>query len=191
MSQTISIDEDDVQTLVELGLNSPQAKIYLTLISLQIANAKKIAQTTKIDSGEVYRQLENLEKIGLVEKILKFPNEYAPIPLTETLKLLIKQKNKENLSLQKRAQKLLLKNDKAIVYEPKDFRFSVFPESRFTFEYLTKAHKEVQKESLWYTQIDNLPPEIEKNHEFWDKNTNKNARLRALAELRGCSDRIL
>ena len=60
-----------------------------------------------------------------------------------------------------------------------------------TFELLTKKHREIKKEALWYTETQNLPPENNLYHQFWDKNTNKNAKLRAIAELRECSDPIM
>lgn len=89
--------------MVKLGLNSSQAKIYLTLVSLETANVKKIAQNAKIDRGEVYRQLWILQNKSLVEKILTIPNEYRPMPLKKTFEIMFQQKKIENEVLQKKS----------------------------------------------------------------------------------------
>jgi hypothetical protein len=192
VSQIDLIGQEDIETLVKLGLNASQAKIYLTLLHTGTVAAKKLSQITKIDSGEIYRQLESLERKGLIERVLKFPLEYTPTPLSDGLTLLTKQRNEDNIALQKRINILLEKNSKLGEEKQDSFQFSIIPKNRINCpSYQTKKHKEVQKESLWYAQIQNMPSSIEKGHEFWDKNTNKKAHLRAIAEYSAHNNSIL
>lgn len=126
-----SFDDEDTQTLVKLGLNSSQARIYLTLISLGVANARKISQTAGIDHAETYRQLEVLQKKGLIGKILGFPNEYNPINLNDGIKALFEHRNKENIEIQQKAEEMLKKGVYTDTLKEEKSKISILPDDYF------------------------------------------------------------
>jgi sugar-specific transcriptional regulator TrmB len=185
MSQILPFSEDHIQTLVRLGLNISQAKIYLTLISLGVVNAKKICQTAKMDNAEVYRQLEALQKKGLIEKVLNFPCEYKGIPLDEALEILMKEKDEESREMRRKAKALL--NVITPPIQEKDYKFSIIPSkvvnNRFLMEYKNL------KEMCWYSQIERFPSCIFKYGKLWEKAIiRNNGQFRAIAELNKSAD---
>ncbi len=186
----VLFDDKDVLTLVKLGLNGSQAKIYLALVSLGVADAKKVAQIARIDRGEAYRQLEILQKKALVEKILNIPNEYKPIAFKETLRMLIQQKNRENAEMQQRVKMLLEKGVCAGTLNEEDSKTSIVPED-YSIRRVPNLYEHLQKEELWYTQIENVPVAINLWSELFKKAFVRGVRLRTIAELNKPTEAIL
>jgi|WetSurMetagenome_2_1015567.scaffolds.fasta_scaffold353427_1 sugar-specific transcriptional regulator TrmB len=178
-------DEEDTQTLVNLGLNGSQAKIYLALISLGVANAKKIAQTAGIDGGEVYRQLESLQKKGLVEKILNTPNQYKSMALNEALELLVGRKNREDAKIRQKIKVLLRKGDRVHedALKEEEAKFSIIASNEYRIRRMTKVHDWIEKEILWFTQIERVPVSLTIYYEAMKKASARGVRWRAIAEL--------
>jgi sugar-specific transcriptional regulator TrmB len=58
--------ENTEKILEQVGLNSKEAKIYLTLLELGPTAIRKIAEKAKINRGTTYESLKKLQKIGLV-----------------------------------------------------------------------------------------------------------------------------
>ena len=61
-----SFNDEDTQTLVKLGLNGSQSKIYLTLVSLRVANAKE-----QFMSIEIADQVKKISKKVPLAKLRK------------------------------------------------------------------------------------------------------------------------
>ena len=175
-------NDDDAQTLVKLGLTFSQAKIYLTLLALGTTDVKKIAQIAGVDRGEVYRQIEVLLKKDLLEKIIEIPNKFKPIVLNEAIKTLVQQKNKENVELDQKVKKLLEKgvNSDQITFD--DSRISIIP-SDHSKRQLPKRYEHLQKEEVWYTQIENIPFCLDLWDNTFKKAFSRGIKLRAIAEL--------
>lgn len=186
----ISFDEEDVQTLVKLGLNGSQAKIYLALVSLGTAEVKKIAQTAGIDRGEVYRQIEILQQKALVEKVLKIPTAYKSIALEETLRKLIEQKKKETFEMQQKVKILIKKGVSTGTLNEEAYTISILPDD-YSRRLLPDRYEHLQKEELWYTQIENIPWAIDAWSEVFKKAFARGIRLRVIAELNQPTEAIL
>jgi len=99
--------DEHVETLVKLGLTSLQARIYLTVLTLQKANVAKISNTAEIARPDVYRVLPTLEKLGLVRKILATPIIYEPTPLKDACTLLLQKKKEEYSEASERSLTLI------------------------------------------------------------------------------------
>jgi len=175
---------------VRIGLSFSQARIYLSLISLGAADAKRIAQTAGIDRGEAYRQLESLQKRGLVEKILKIPNDYKPMALNEAIGTLIQQKNREKTETQQRV-KALLKKDIYYNTSIEESKFSIIPEEDYLRHYIIKANERAQNEWLWFTQIERIPIAITNYYASYKKALDRGVRWRTIAELNKPTDDVL
>jgi len=89
----------DVAVLVGLGLSGRQARVYLTLL--------KIGQA--INRQDIYRIIDELEQIGIVQRIISMPTTFSPTPLPETAKLLLSQKTAELINLHQKTKQLTKK----------------------------------------------------------------------------------
>jgi sugar-specific transcriptional regulator TrmB len=99
--------DEEIQTLNRLGLSISQAKVYLTLAQVEDATIKTIAQITKIARQDIYRIMNDLQEIGLVEKIVAAPNKFRAIPFVEGITILAQRKQRENGEIQTKVLQLL------------------------------------------------------------------------------------
>jgi sugar-specific transcriptional regulator TrmB len=189
--KSVSFDDEDLETLVNLGLSINQAKIYFTLLSLGCASAKRIAQIMQMDSGDVYRRLEILDKKGLVEKVLHNPIEYIPIPLQDALKALVEPKNKEYAEMQKRIKLLSKKEIKPVITTKEDYSFLIIPQNEPRKQYIYRANKRVEKEWVVYSQIERYPIALTGYYEANKKALDRGVKFRVLLELNKPTDEIV
>jgi sugar-specific transcriptional regulator TrmB len=101
------IREDEIQTLIGLGLTVCQAKIFLFLSNSGNAPAKIISKATKIDRPDVYRVLPKLHDIGLIEKIIDVPAKFAALSMEDAISILYEKKMSREANLKLSAQKLI------------------------------------------------------------------------------------
>jgi sugar-specific transcriptional regulator TrmB len=99
--------EEDVATLMELGLTLLQARIYLALVSSGTTEIKSLAKITGIAKHDVYRIMPNLQVLGLAEKIVAPNATYKAVPIQDAASTLLLQKTKEHDSLQKKTVNLV------------------------------------------------------------------------------------
>jgi sugar-specific transcriptional regulator TrmB len=92
--------EKDEEVLTHLGLSRSQAKIYATMSKCGTLNAATIWKTTKVARQDLYRILNELQEIGLVEKILVTPSQYRAIPMAEAVSMLYQKKKSQITQLQ-------------------------------------------------------------------------------------------
>ncbi len=143
--------EQAIETLHDLGLSIVQAKVYLTLLKSETMTIKNLANSSHVARTDLYRVIHELEKKGLVEKIIGNPTQFRPVSLTETLPALLERKNIECHDLQTRASTMLktykkinIKNKPAL--EESNFTWS--PKNRELFhrhvkEMLASTHKSI------------------------------------------------
>ncbi len=98
--------DESVQTLVNLELTLLQAKVYLALAKSGTSSGRAVAKAAKVASQDVYRILNELQEIGLVEKIISRPNKYKPIPLKNSLPMLLQRRNIQTTQLKKSVIKM-------------------------------------------------------------------------------------
>ena len=118
-------------TLTRLGLTSSQAKAYLALFRSGLSNAKKISKNSGVARPDVYRVMEELEKLGLVEKIISAPYKFRAISIHDGFAILMERRVKETSELQATTREILdeFKNNNArTALEEDETRFSLFPE---------------------------------------------------------------
>jgi sugar-specific transcriptional regulator TrmB len=107
----MSLDEQGIETLVALGLNITQAKVYLALLNLGRAKATTVWKCSKVARQDVYRILTELENKSLVEKIIDTPAEFRALPLQTCVSTLLDQRQKEYNDVKKKTVALLVKFD--------------------------------------------------------------------------------
>jgi sugar-specific transcriptional regulator TrmB len=100
-------EEECIDTLMGLGLTLLQAKTYLGLVKLGVADVKTISKVANVARQDVYRITPKLQKWGLAEKIISTPTMYKAIPLKNGLLTLLQQKVDENAELKEKTRKLI------------------------------------------------------------------------------------
>ncbi|MGD6810288.1 MAG: TrmB family transcriptional regulator [Candidatus Bathyarchaeia archaeon] len=82
----------EVQTLMDLGLNNAQAKIYFTLARFGPSNVAGLAEQLKIKPSNTYLTLLKLCELGLIEKTGKSQIKFKAVSADQTLKFLMHRK---------------------------------------------------------------------------------------------------
>ncbi len=100
-------DEQGIETLVALGLNITQAKVYLTLLNLGKARAKTIWKNSKVARQDIYRILTELENKSLVEKIIDTPAKFRALPLQACVATLLDERQTEYNDVKKKTVELI------------------------------------------------------------------------------------
>ncbi len=100
---------DDIQSLVDLGLSIVQAKIFLTLIQTGTMKAQTISQLSKISRADVYRNLNKLHKIGIIEKQIARPELFTAIQTQDAFNILMERQSLKLKELRVKTAKLLKK----------------------------------------------------------------------------------
>jgi CRP-like cAMP-binding protein len=77
----MELRDECVQTLTLLGLSFNQARVYIALAQSPMSNAQSISMVSKVAREHVYRTMNSLQKLGLVEKIITIPTKYKAIPI--------------------------------------------------------------------------------------------------------------
>jgi sugar-specific transcriptional regulator TrmB len=97
----------NAQTLNQIGLTSNQAKLYITLLKAGRLSALNLSKHSKVPRQEVYRVLNELQDMGLVEKIIAIPNEFEAIPIDLGLQILISKKDELIREIKEKTKKIL------------------------------------------------------------------------------------
>jgi sugar-specific transcriptional regulator TrmB len=128
--------QDEIKTLSQLGLTSCQARAYLVLLHSGKASAKEIAHSSKIAKPDIYRVIESLQEIGLVEKTLGTPAIFSAVPVEQSLDLLFRRKEIQNKTLETNAKQMMLNLRNNHVKEPlkKEEWFTLLPPKMASIE---------------------------------------------------------
>ncbi len=99
----------DIGVLVGLGLSVRQAKVYLALLRAGMAKVQMVSDLSHVHRQEVYRVLDVLGQMGLVQKNVTNPATFSVTPINDAVKLLLNQKTSEINAMAKKAERLTKK----------------------------------------------------------------------------------
>ncbi len=125
------LGNSELKVLTDLGLTPTNARIYLTLANSEPLKVSAIAEMAKVPRPDTYRIIDNLQKMGLIEKIIEKPVRYKAIPLNQTLVFLLEIKNEQYKNVRSETEILL---NEIKLREPdyrqqlKNFQFVLIPE---------------------------------------------------------------
>jgi len=108
-NRTIKSQLEDVNVLMDLGLSSRQARTYLTILKLCEPKAKTIADHSLVNRQEIYRIIEDLEQMGLVQRNVCAPTTFSATPITEVANVLLAQKTIHLTNLRQKTNLLIKK----------------------------------------------------------------------------------
>lgn len=77
--------DDLLSFLVELGLTSSEARVYLAAVNLGAATTTEIAAAAAKERSNTHHLLERLEQLGLVGATLDSPTRFKPIEVGEAV----------------------------------------------------------------------------------------------------------
>ncbi len=97
----------EVQTLTDLGLTLVQARVYLALARFGISKIALLAKASDVARPDVYRTLNKLYELGLVEKLVEVPVQFKALPIEEGIKVLLIKKQAEYERLKNETDALL------------------------------------------------------------------------------------
>jgi sugar-specific transcriptional regulator TrmB len=159
----LPLRSEAVETLTSAGLTVLQANVYFALVRSGKANIKSISQLTSLDRSNVYKTIETLQQLGLVEKMVGIPNSYIALPIEYGLSMLLKKKTQECAALKKKSNDFLKKF--VVVYKkmPEEEYFTILPgkgafikkweETLKTVEYsvdiIVTEKREPEDEPIW------------------------------------------
>lgn len=98
--------DEDIKTLMDLGLTLVQAKTYLTLVSADSLTIKEISKLSGIPRTDLYRVMNELAEQSLIEKIISTPQKFKAVPIDDVLTNLITKKKQETKKITKEARNL-------------------------------------------------------------------------------------
>lgn len=152
--------QSNIELLTRLGLTINQAKIYIACTQYSSSTVNQISKATKIASEVVYRTIPKLQRVGLVEKIIKMPVEFQATPIDVGVSILLEQRIKETAELQAKTIELLRNiksrqkkeepKDHKIVFMSGEKRLGKFAQEQLLATQLSwDAITTVNKFSLW------------------------------------------
>ncbi len=121
----VSLQEDGIQLLVQMGFTATQAKLYLTLNVIGKTDAKNLAKQANVPRQATYRTLGELQQKGVVEKIIALPQEYKAIPLQDGLANMITSKANEYAEMKEKAREFLEKFEAKKEEQPPETEYQI------------------------------------------------------------------
>ncbi|MCW4017543.1 MAG: helix-turn-helix domain-containing protein [Candidatus Bathyarchaeota archaeon] len=146
----MGLHEDDIDTLVEIGLTSTQARTYLVLTNLGKANVRTIWKNSGVARQDIYRILTELLEKGIIEKIIATPTEYKAIPLQDALSILLGQKARKYKEIGRKAHALInrMTNDHQKTKISKDYNFMLITAKKAKTRWIDRSQYNL-KESIY------------------------------------------
>jgi sugar-specific transcriptional regulator TrmB len=104
----VPLKEDAEKVLRELGLTYSQAKLYVTLLSFsEAATANAISTISNMARQDVYHVMNELQEIGLIEKVISNPVKFRAVPIADATSFLIGKRGDRTRALVEESTALL------------------------------------------------------------------------------------
>lgn len=143
-----SIDEN-VETLINMGLTQTQARIYISNFQTGPATVKQIGIVAEIAREDVYRVLPSLITLGLTKKHLTSPTMYESVEPKQAIDILLKTKQDDYIKAKQKSQVFLkrlgkqskshLLNDEKTVWVYRNKKSPVDPKAMESAKYAQKS----------------------------------------------------
>jgi sugar-specific transcriptional regulator TrmB len=137
------IKDEDIEALRGLNLTALQAKVYLTLATLKEAKMSVISKNVRVARQDLYRVMADLEKLGLVEKVIAKPIRHKALPIVEGVPILLEKLYEENHETHEKAIQLIDRHrykKRMSEYEEDEIQLLLIPERQAL---LSKLKKEI------------------------------------------------
>ena len=142
----MSISDEDISTLNQLGLSITQAKIYLTLAYAKNLTAQETSKRSGAARPLTYRVLDDLLEKGLITKIIDKPARFHAISPVECVSTLMNKRAITTAELREKAKllKLRLKNRAVSKAIDKPVQLEILPKRAAIYAKTEEILKNVQ-----------------------------------------------
>ena len=123
------LQDEDVEALIALRLTSLQARVYLALVTAGEAKMSAISKLVKVARQDIYRITDELQKMGLVERVIDTPCRYSATAVEVGINILLQRIHNERIESQEKAMNLLERHK----YLHKTATLPAFPSERRQF----------------------------------------------------------
>jgi sugar-specific transcriptional regulator TrmB len=185
---------EKIGTLTRLGLTLNQARAYLSLVQLGSISVKELSEASKITRQDVYRVMLELERKGLVEKLLVTPTVYRALPIKRVTTTLLTGKTEEHEDLQRKTRQLVTDVQKSFAVKTVQDEISQFimTSGKDTIiqrlgEALSKASKTVDV----VTSRERFSSAIDSFAKGYEKALSRGVKIRITAEEHATPDSVL
>mgnify|MGYP005853570745 CR=1 FL=1 len=107
---SLNLNDDEINNLCAIGFTKTQAKLYLSLLFLGKTDGRMLSKHADLPRPMVYRSLEELQKMGLVERELAVPFKFIATPLKEGLNILLNLQLSHYEEKRDNIERFILKN---------------------------------------------------------------------------------
>ena len=138
-------ERESDEFLTQLGFTKTQTKIYLTLLKTGGATAKTLSNKANAPRAIVYRTLDELQKMGVVEKEIAAPMKFKAVPLRFGLQVLMLRLLQQHKDLQEKAKEFL--------YSFKEYEESSLEEDYYKFVVIQSKERIIQRMKLQHENV--------------------------------------
>ena len=103
----MSAPDAQLQTLINMGLTHRQASVYLYLATAGVCSVNAISKGTRIARQHLYEIIEDLHKMGLLQKLLENPLKLKATSPEIGLNMLMEKKSSEHKKNMENAKDLI------------------------------------------------------------------------------------
>lgn len=174
---------EDAQLLTDIGFSKTQATVYLTLLKVEKANGKTLAEHSNVPRQEIYRILNELEEEGFVEKIIASPLEFKATPIHETMKILLEKKAEEYTEAVKKTkllEKLVQHQEKTSIEN--EYKITMLKGKERLLQLIKNEHNNAQRSVDFISATQRWLQIIHECHENYEKALKRGVKYRGIIQ---------
>ncbi len=179
-----SMDEV-AQVLTDLGLTLSQARVYFALSRSGVSKAKTISKISQVAREHVYEVLQQLQDLGLVEKIIGVPSKFQARPIQEGLHLLLQRRASKTHELHGQTMEIIRScknNNLEMVSREEDSQFILIPRKKSAINRRKKEIEAAQISIDSLVSFKRLGPTAYTYHEVFKKALERGVKIRVITE---------
>lgn len=100
---------EEIAVLVDLGLTSCQARVYLALCHFGVSDAKTVSKYSSVPRQDIYRIMAGLQTLGLVERGISRPVTFKALPIDKGTAILLKRREELTNKLESNVTNIVAK----------------------------------------------------------------------------------
>ena len=102
------MDKEPIEKVLKsFGLTEKETEVYIFIAKHGFLKGREITIQMKIDKGQLYRILRNLQKKGIVEATLEYPTRFTAAPFETVIDTFVKSKREEVAQIEEARKDLL------------------------------------------------------------------------------------
>ena len=181
----MSFKEHAKKVLHELGLTFSQAKLYVALLSFSdAATASAISTFSNVARQDVYHVMNELQEIGLIEKVISNPIKFRAVPIADATSFLIGKRGDRTKALVEESTALLDKfpSKSSKTEAQTEIQFILIPKGETLVRRVEKALKTADRRILVVTPWREFTQWTFTLHKRWRQTLNRGVRVNWITE---------